>query len=1122
MVAAGDRPARDGQQGQPARRFASSVPQGLRPHEYFYGTPWWGESGITESVREIMTRGRGESAYVGPERVSGRPGEGEGAAEPKAMDANAPLVAQWPLSPETAVATGTGHLAAVTLSTTWLGPRVSESGYVPPDSNGAVGPTQVLVTANGRFKLYDKTGALLGLNVSDGTFFASVTSGAGVSDPHVRYDRLSGRWFISDITTTATSNRILIAVSSGSTITDSSSFTFFQFQHDLVGTTPNADTGGFADYDTLGVDANALYIGINEFNPSFSGTSGYVVNKDNLLGGSLNVTAFRQLSPASGAGVYTPQGVDNDDPNATEGYFIGVDNASYSKLQIRRVTNPGGSPGISGNLSLAVPATYAPVNQVAQGTTGINGAGTGTLDALDDRLFAAMIRKNLLTGVGSLWTAHNIRVNSSGVASSSGDRNGSRWYQIDNLTTTPTLTQSGTVFDSSASNPIGYWIPSVAANGQGHMALGSSYAGAVNYAGAFVTGRLSSDALGATQAGTMIASTTSYNLQFTTASNKRWGDYSQVVVDPSDDQTMWTFQEVCDAANSWSVRAIKLLAPPPATPSSASPSSVALGVGSANITVTGTSSAGSGFFDPGSGFANHLAASVTGGVVVNSVTFASTTSVTLNVSTVGASSGAQTVTITNPDGQQAAGAILTVGSAAAFVQPAQGATITESAVTFSWTAGTGVSQYQLYVGSSPGANDYARILPGAATSATATGLPLNGQSVYARLWSLASGAWISTDLSLATINASGAAVLSSPAQGVALTESAVAFSWAAAAGATQYWLYLGSSVGANDFGRLYAGGNLSVTATNLPTDGSTVYARLWSLLSSGWVFTDTTFATVNAGGGAVLSSPAQGTAFTEAAAVFTWNTASGALQYQIYVGSSIGANDYAQVNAGTNLSTTISGLPTAGQTLYVRIWTLLSTGWTATDTSLTSTNAGGGAALSSPAQGSSITEASVNFGWAAASGASQYLLYVGSATGMADYALVMAGASTTATATGLPTDGRTIYVRVWALVASGWVATDTAFAAANGAGGGVLSSPAQGTTIGGSSATFTWTAGTATQYYLYLGSSPGSSDYGLVSTGASRQATVTGLPTDGRTIHVRVWSLVGAMWVATDCTLNSG
>src|SRR3989442_5238283 len=85
-------------------------------------------------------------------------------------------------------------------------------------------------------------------------------------------------------------------------------------------------------------------------------------------------------------------------------------------------------------------------------------------------------------------------------------------------------------------------------------------------------------------------------------------------------------------------------------PASASPSSIPAGVASTSVTITGTSTAGSGFFDPGPGFANRLMASVTGGVIVNSATYVDPTTVTLNLSTVSATTGPQNVTITNPDG----------------------------------------------------------------------------------------------------------------------------------------------------------------------------------------------------------------------------------------------------------------------------------------------------------------------------------------------------------------------------------------------------------------------------------------------------------------------------------------
>jgi hypothetical protein len=168
---------------------------------------------------------------------------------------------------------------------------------------------------------------------------------------------------------------------------------------------------------------------------------------------------------------------------------------------------------------------------------------------------------------------------------------------------------------------------------------------------------LLTDALGLTEPYTIAqSSSTSYNVQATNP--QRWGDFSQVVVDPNDNMTMWTIQEYCDATNSWAERVVQLKAPLPATPTTAT--SVPPGSPSTNTTVTGTSVNGSGFFDPGTdpggpGFPSRISASVSGGVTVNSITFNSPTSVTLNVNTTSASNGKKNVTITNGDGQSVTG-----------------------------------------------------------------------------------------------------------------------------------------------------------------------------------------------------------------------------------------------------------------------------------------------------------------------------------------------------------------------------------------------------------------------------------------------------------------------------------
>ncbi len=614
------------------------------------GIPWTGDPGISATVRDILAREVAEPLPF-PFRISVKPSL-SARDLPRRQDPSAPALAQWPPADDSGPAdevfspqsTGTSFLAAN---------LVAAGGSVPPDPAGDVGPSQIVVAVNGRIRVFDKSGALGTLDTSLDSFFASVRNGSATSDPRVRYDRLSGRWLVTAINT-AQPNRILIAVSSGPTISGASSFAFFQFRHDLVGPTPNSDTGARAESPSLGVDRSALYIGVNVTNGSTAvGSTGFVVNKASLLAGALTVTAFRRLSDLTTTnGPFAPQGVDNDDPAATDGYFIGVDALVFSRLVIRRVTDPGGVPTLSGNLNLAVPNTVFPIRVPHAGVP-----ADRRLDALDDRLSAATIVRDKITGVKSLWAIHAIEVNATGAGATGGGRNGARWYEIRNLNGTPLLHQSGTAYDGSSTSPRFLWMPSLVATGQGHMVLASSAAGSGRFAEVAASGRLSGDPVGSTRPFTSAqSSSTAYLVE--PVDGQRWGTRSRTVLDPNDDMTVWTFQEYCDGTNSWGVRAIEIEAPPIPALAGVSPPGVCVGHPSVIVTVTGTAVSGSGFFDPGPdtggpGFPDRIGASVSGGVAVSSVSFSSPTEVQLNVSTVAATPGAQDVTIRNPDGQTA-------------------------------------------------------------------------------------------------------------------------------------------------------------------------------------------------------------------------------------------------------------------------------------------------------------------------------------------------------------------------------------------------------------------------------------------------------------------------------------
>jgi Domain of unknown function (DUF4214) len=641
------------------------------------GVPTTGEKGIQRTNAEIMRAQVNAPPSKRPKLIPERevPGRKERPQDPNAKPVastpdlgfsakgNVVRDAADPLTPDAPQPLGTTFNALT-------GP--TENGAIPPDTMGAVGPTQFFLFVNGRLRTFNKTtGVADGVVEADpDVFFALVMSPfppGGLnftSDPQIRYDRLTSRWIMTIIDVPSTSitsigdipNRILIAVSdaaSAGVISGGTVWTFYFVQQDTVG---GPSTGEFLDYPSLGVDDNALYIGGNMFNAAsggFNNTAAFVIRKTSVLsGGPVVTTAFRNLVGADGP--TNPRGVDNYDTAATEGYFIGVSAIFFGRLNMRRISTPGGTPAISADIQITVSATTFPITVDHLGDTG---GTSGNVDALDDRLFAAHIRN------GRLWTAHNIAVDAAGVASGGAQRrNAARWYELVVPPTvgTPTVNQSGTIFDTAATVATArqFFIPSVMVSGQGHAAIGYSTAGTPFRIDAATNGRLVGDTLGTTGAVSIYtASSTAYNPPGDPGPPRRWGDYSFTTLDPLDDMTMWTVQQFCNATNTYGVQVVKLLAPPPATPTTGS--AVALGQASVNAPIVGTSSSGSGFYDPGANPAaphtpfNHISAFVNGAgaPTVNSVTYTDPTHITLSLNTSSASSGNYTVTITNPDGQ---------------------------------------------------------------------------------------------------------------------------------------------------------------------------------------------------------------------------------------------------------------------------------------------------------------------------------------------------------------------------------------------------------------------------------------------------------------------------------------
>ncbi len=464
--------------------------------------------------------------------------------------------------------------------------------------------------------------------------------------------------------------------------------------------------------------------------------------------------------------------------------------------------------------------------------------------------------------------------------------------------------------------------------------------------------------------------------------------------------------------------------------------------------------------------------------------------------------------------------------------PAPGATLTGSTVTFTWTAGTGSSAYWLDIGNVPGGNQYYQSGNlGNVLTTTANGLPTNGGTVYVTLYSSVGGQWISTAYTYTAFNPSGVqGVITSPTPGSTLSGNSVTFTWSAGTGSSAYWLDIGNVPGGNQY---YQSGNLgnvlTTTGNGLPTNGSTVYVTLYSSVGGQWLSNAYTYTAFSASGvQGVVTSPSPGSTLSGSSATFTWTAGAGSSAYWLDIGNVPGGNQYSQSgNLGNVLTTTANGLPTDGSTVYVTLYSSVAGQWLSNAYTYTAFSASGvQGVITSPSPGSTLTGSSVTFIWSAGAGASAYWLDAGSSpAGNQYYQSGNLGNVLTTTVNGLPTDGSTVYVTLYSLVGGQWLSyayTYTAYG--NVSTRGAITTPAPGSTLSGSVATFTWSAGTgATAYWLDIGNVAGGNQYYQSGNlGNVLTTTVYSLPADGSIIYSTLYSYVGGQWLSSQYTYVSG
>jgi hypothetical protein len=392
---------------------------------------------------------------------------------------------------------------------------------------------------------------------------------------------------------------------------------------------------------------------------------------------------------------------------------------------------------------------------------------------------------------------------------------------------------------------------------------------------------------------------------------------------------------------------------------------------------------------------------------------------------------------------------------------------------------------------------------------------------------------VSNPQTLIVSAASTTAVLYFPAPSSTLTGTSAGFKWLPGSNATKYWIDIGSSAGGNNY---YSSGplttnNLGLVVNSLPSNGSTVYVTLYSLISGSWVGSAYTYTAFSAGSEtAVLTTPPPSSTLSGSTVTFSWTAGTASPQeYWIDIGSSAGENNYySSGNLGSATSATASGLPTNGSIVYVTLYTLVSGSWVGNSYTYTAfSSASETAVLTTPPPSSTLAGSTVTFDWNAGTASPQeYWIDIGSSAGGNNYySSGNLGSALTTTASGLPTNGTTVYVTLYTLVSGNWVGNAYTYTALNGSSGlAAMQTPPPNSTLSGSTATFTWSSdSSATGYWVDIGSTAGGNDiYSSGNLGTATTTTVYSLPANGTTIYVSLYSYVGGQWLNNPVTYTSG
>ena len=488
---------------------------------------------------------------------------------------------QDPAAPDPVVQTAPAAANMPAVGASFEGMNIAQGcgGCLPPDTDGAVGPNHYVQMVNSTLAVYNKaTGAMIsGPTPIKNLWSSGECAVNNDGDPIVVYDQLADRWLISQfIASAAPSYAQCIAVSTSPDPTG----TYYAYEFDQ-------STTVFHDYPKLAVWPDAYYMTTNEFpsgQETNSGAGEFAFERPKmLLGQPARFIWFDSSNLAIGA-AYIPGGQNPTNldgrtppPAGAPNYIVEVDalpstpdptntsavlvmwkfHVDWNNPANSTLGTGSGTPvpvggglytAAAGHPDFQVPiANFVPAQCVyGEGPNCVPekvvaGVHTATLDTLGDRTMFRVTYRNF--GDHESMVVHHTVVTGAD-APNGATRTGLRWYEVRNLSTTPAIYQQSTFAPLDPTNPLWRWMGSAAMDHVGDIAIGYSASGPNYFPSIHYAGRLATDPLNDLTQGENVMFA---GLGIQGFPLNRWGDYSDLTVDPNDDCTFWYTNEYLPA-----------------------------------------------------------------------------------------------------------------------------------------------------------------------------------------------------------------------------------------------------------------------------------------------------------------------------------------------------------------------------------------------------------------------------------------------------------------------------------------------------------------------------------------------------------------------------------------------